>query len=132
MGAEESADARAEAVPAQPGVGRGLSSPLLITVVAAVLSGLLLPYIARGWQDHQKALEIKTGLVTQMSESSSGTVATSRFLAARLIPTTAGAAAHLEHGLPRLGDRELVDRREAAGLRVARDRRALAGSSATR
>lgn len=87
MGAEESAGASAR--PSRFRVfGRGLSSPLLITVVAAVLSGLLLPYIARGWQDHQKALEIKTGLVTQMSQSSSGTVATSRFLAARLTPKT--------------------------------------------
>jgi hypothetical protein len=66
-----------------------LANPLLVTVVAAVLSGLLIPYVSRGWQNHQKALEVKTGLVTQMSESSSGTVATSRFLAASLIaPTT--------------------------------------------
>jgi hypothetical protein len=63
-----------------------LANPLLVTVVAAVLGGLLIPYISKGWQDHQKALEIKTGLVTQMSESSSGTVATSRFLAGDLIP----------------------------------------------
>ena len=66
-----------------------LANPLLVTVVAAILSGLLIPYVSRGWQNHQKALEVKTGLVTQMSESSSGTVATSRFLAASLIsPTT--------------------------------------------
>jgi hypothetical protein len=66
-----------------------LGNPLLVTVVAAVLSGLLLPYVVQGWQNHQKALEIKSGLVTQMSESSSDTVATSRFLAARLIPAKA-------------------------------------------
>ena len=62
-----------------------LANPLLVTVVAAILSGLLIPYVSKGWQDHQKALEVKTGLVSQMSESSSGTVATSRFLAASLI-----------------------------------------------
>jgi hypothetical protein len=90
VGSEESSDV--ETRPSRwSRAGKWLASPLLITVVAAVLSGLLLPYIARGWQNHQKALEVKTGLVTQMSESSSGTVATSRFLAARLIPTTAEA-----------------------------------------
>ena len=90
MGTEESGEA--EKGPSRwSRAGKWLASPLLITVVAAVLSGLLLPYIARGWQNHQKALEVKTGLVTQMSESSSGTVATSRFLAAKLIPSAVEA-----------------------------------------
>jgi hypothetical protein len=69
-------------------LAKWLANPLVVTVVAAVLSGLLIPYVSRGWQNHQKALEVKTGLVTQMSESSSGTVATSRFLAASLIPAS--------------------------------------------
>jgi hypothetical protein len=59
---------------------------LLVTVVAALLGSLLLPQITRKWQDHQQALDIRTGLVTQMSESSSTTLATTRFLAAKLVP----------------------------------------------
>lgn len=62
-----------------------LSNPLLVTVVAALLGSWLLPQITRKWQDHQKALEIKTGLVSEMSESVSNAVATSRFIAAGLV-----------------------------------------------
>jgi hypothetical protein len=88
VGAEESADDGRKPSRLNQ-AGRWLGSPLLVTVVAAVLGGLVLPYVVQGWQNHQKSLEIKTGLVTQMSESSSGTVATSRFLAAKLTPRKA-------------------------------------------
>jgi hypothetical protein len=66
-------------------VGGWLASPLVVTVVAAVLGSWLIPQFTRGWQDHQKALEIKTGLVSQMSESVSDVVATGRFVAADLV-----------------------------------------------
>src|SRR6185436_9388091 len=46
-----------------------LSHPLFILLVGAVISGLLIPTINRRRQDHQKALEIKTELVTEISES---------------------------------------------------------------
>jgi hypothetical protein len=62
-----------------------LSNPLLVTVVAALLGSWLLPQITRQWQDHQKALEIQTGLVSDMSESVSRAVSTGRFLAAGLV-----------------------------------------------
>jgi hypothetical protein len=62
-----------------------LANPLVVTVVAAFLGSFLIPQITRNWQDHQKALEIKTGLVGQMSESVSDAVATGRFIAADLI-----------------------------------------------
>ena len=56
-----------------------------MTVVAALLVNWLIPQVTRKWQDHQKALEIKTGLVSEMSESVSGAVMTGRFLASGLI-----------------------------------------------
>ena len=56
-----------------------------MTVVAALLVNWLIPQLTRKWQDHQKALEIKTGLVSEMSESVSGAVMTGRFLASGLI-----------------------------------------------
>ena len=62
-----------------------LGNPLLVTVVAALLGSLLLPEITRKWQDHQKALEIQTGLVSDMSTAVSGAVANSRFIAAGLV-----------------------------------------------
>lgn len=63
-----------------------LASPLLVTVVAALLGSWLIPQLTRDWQDHQEALGIKTGLVAQMSESASGAVATGRFIASDLVP----------------------------------------------
>jgi hypothetical protein len=72
-----------------------LANPLLVTVVAAFLGSWLLPQITGKWQDHKEALEIKTGLVSQMSESVSGAVATSRFLASGLV-ARASANPHAE------------------------------------
>jgi hypothetical protein len=66
-------------------LGHWLANPLLVTVVAALLGSWLLPQLTRGWQDHQKSLEIQTGLVSQMSESVSSAVATGRFIAAGLV-----------------------------------------------
>src|SRR5439155_709944 len=55
-------------------IGPWLSNPLLVTVVAALLGSWLLPQITRQWQDHQKALEIQTGLVSDMSTAVSSAV----------------------------------------------------------
>ena len=71
-------------------VAQWLSNPLLVTVVAALLGSWLLPQITRQWQDHQKALEIQTGLVGQMSESVSSAVANGRFIAAGLVAQSSG------------------------------------------
>ena len=46
-----------------------LKHPLIILFVGALISGLLVPSITRGWQNHQKALEIKTQLVSEFSKS---------------------------------------------------------------
>lgn len=70
-------------------MGGWLASPLVVTVVAALLGSWLIPQLTREWQNHQESLEIKTGLVTQMSESVSGAVATARFVAADLIEPAA-------------------------------------------
>ena len=72
-------------------LGHWLGNPLLVTVVAALLGSLLLPEITRKWQDHQKALEIQTGLVSDMSTAVSGAVANSRFIAAGLVARSSSA-----------------------------------------
>jgi hypothetical protein len=66
-------------------LGQWLANPLVVTVVAAFLGSFLIPHLTRSWQDHQKALEIKTDLVGQMSESVGDAVATGRFIAADLV-----------------------------------------------
>ena len=68
------------------GLAQWLANPFVVTVVAALLGSLLIPHFTRSWQDHQKALEIKTDLVGQMSESVGDAVATGRFIAADLVP----------------------------------------------
>jgi hypothetical protein len=55
-----------------------LSHPLVLIAVGAVVSGLLVPALTRGAQNHRQALEIKSDLVTSMSG------AASPFLAATL------------------------------------------------
>lgn len=45
-----------------------LAHPLVLLIVGAWLSGLLIPRLTQGWQDREKALEIRTQLVSAMSE----------------------------------------------------------------
>jgi hypothetical protein len=49
-------------------VGDALAHPLTILVFGALLTGLLVPAITRRWQDRQKELELKTELVSALSE----------------------------------------------------------------
>src|SRR5262245_28005345 len=46
-----------------------LKHPLTVLLVGALISGLLIPTFTRRWQNHQKALEIKTQLVSELSKS---------------------------------------------------------------
>lgn len=46
-----------------------LSHPLVTLIVGAVLTSLLIPTLTRQWQDHQKELEVKTALVTDINEA---------------------------------------------------------------
>jgi hypothetical protein len=66
-------------------LSHGLAHPFVIAVVIAVLVNLLIPSFTRKWQDHQKALEIKTELVSDMGESISDAVMSGRFISAGLV-----------------------------------------------
>jgi hypothetical protein len=46
-----------------------LAHPLFLLLAGAVLTGLLIPTVTRRWQDRHKALELKTELVGEISES---------------------------------------------------------------
>jgi hypothetical protein len=46
-----------------------LAHPLFLLLAGAVLTGLLIPALTRRWQDRQKALELKTELIGEISES---------------------------------------------------------------
>ena len=66
-------------------LSNGLAHPFVIAVVIALLGNFLIPNFTRKWQDHQKALEIKTGLVSDMGESISDAVMSGRFISAGLV-----------------------------------------------
>jgi hypothetical protein len=46
-----------------------LQHPLLILIVGALITSYIAPIFTRAWQDHQKELELKTGLVSEISNA---------------------------------------------------------------
>lgn len=70
-----SADTVAEAgVPDEGGarvdiLGRVLGHPLTLLLLGAALSGLLVPWVARGWQDQRKALEVRAALAERLTRA---------------------------------------------------------------
>jgi len=67
------------------GLSHGLAHPFVIAVVIALLVNFLIPSFTRKWQDHEKSLEIKTGVVSDMGESISDAVMSGRFISAGLV-----------------------------------------------
>lgn len=63
-----------------------LGNPLVVAVATTVLASLVIPQLTRQWQDHQKALEIQTALVSAMSESVSDAVVSGRMIASGVFP----------------------------------------------
>src|SRR4051794_18877033 len=59
-------------------VGRFLSQPLVIAILAAAFSALVIPELTRQWQDTQNERDLKQSLLEQISTS--GTAAISRAL----------------------------------------------------
>jgi hypothetical protein len=59
-------------------VGRFLSQPLVIAILAAAFSALLIPAVTRRWQDTQNERDLKQSLLEQISTS--GTAAVSHGL----------------------------------------------------
>lgn len=57
-----------------------LSHPFVLLLLAAGISGLLVPYITNQWQNHQKELELKTNLVTQISKAIADIIIVSRIV----------------------------------------------------
>jgi hypothetical protein len=64
---------------------RVLSAPLLVTLVGAVVAGLLIPRVASRVEDHRKAREIQTSLVRDMSQAVARVTLTGQLLAIKSI-----------------------------------------------
>lgn len=50
-------------------VSKFLSHPFVLLALGGLLTSLLFPYISSKWQDHQKELDVKTELTTQITNS---------------------------------------------------------------
>lgn len=50
-------------------VDRVLAHPLTLLLLGAAVSGLLVPWVARGWQDQRKALEVKAALAERLTRA---------------------------------------------------------------
>jgi hypothetical protein len=61
-----------------------MGNPLVVAVVSTLLVSLAIPQLTRQWQDHQRALELQTSLVSSMSSSASDAVISARMLAGGL------------------------------------------------
>lgn len=59
-------------------LGRVLGHPLLLLLVGALLSALIVPVFTQRWQDHQRELDVQTGLVSQMTEAATQFMVASR------------------------------------------------------
>jgi len=66
-GAAASPEVAAKAT--RPPLIKLLSHPLVVLAIGAILSGIAIPLVTRGWQDHAQQLQIKTDLVTTISEA---------------------------------------------------------------
>jgi hypothetical protein len=58
---------------------------LFLTLVAAGVSALLIPWITAKWQDHKQQLELRTTLASDMSRAYTGVIVTGRFVTGGLI-----------------------------------------------
>ena len=58
---------------------------LFITIVAAGISALLIPWITGKWQDHKQQLEVRTSLAADMSRAYTDVIASERFVAFGLV-----------------------------------------------
>src|SRR5438105_15493370 len=66
-------------------LGADIGPKLFITVVAASLSALLIPWITGKWQDHKQQLELRTSLASEMSRAYTTVIITGRSFTDRLI-----------------------------------------------
>jgi hypothetical protein len=63
---------------------------LFLTIVAAGITALLIPWINGKWQDHKQQLELRTALATDMSRAYTDVITSERFVAFGLVYSAGG------------------------------------------
>lgn len=66
-------------------LGADIGPKLFITLVAAGVTALLIPWITGKWQDHKQQLELRTSLASDMSRAYTSVIVTGRFVTGGLI-----------------------------------------------
>src|SRR2546423_1428624 len=67
---------------------RALAHPLVLLLVGAAVSSYLIPSFTRRWQDHQKELELKSALASEISRSVTDFVLNVQFVHVRAASVT--------------------------------------------
>src|SRR5438874_859963 len=67
------------------GIAADVGPKLFITIVAAGISALLIPWINGKWQDHKEQLELRTSIAGDMSRAYTDVIASERFVAFGLV-----------------------------------------------
>jgi hypothetical protein len=63
---------------------------LFLTIVAAGITALLIPWITGKWQDHKQQLELRTSIAADMSRAYTDVIASERFVAFGLVYSSGG------------------------------------------
>jgi hypothetical protein len=67
------------------GFGADVGPKLFVTLVAAGVGALLIPWITGKWQDHKQQLELRTSIAAEMSRAYTGVIITGRFVTGGLV-----------------------------------------------
>jgi hypothetical protein len=69
------------------GASTSLPAPkFFLTLIAAGISALLIPWITGRWQDHKQQLELRTALAGDTSSAYTSVIVTGRFVTGGLVP----------------------------------------------
>ena len=72
------------------GIVGDVGPKLFITIVAAGITALLIPWITGKWQDHKQQLELRTSMAADMSRAYTDVIASERFVAFGLVYSPGG------------------------------------------
>lgn len=75
----------------RPGLLERIPTPVLVTIVGALLTAWLIPAFTRQWQDRQNARELKASVVAQINGATADAVINSAFIAANRLPSSQGS-----------------------------------------
>jgi hypothetical protein len=74
------------------GFAADVGPKLFITIVAAGITALLIPWINSRWQDHKQQLELRTSLAADMSRAYTNVITSERFVAFGLVYSSGNKA----------------------------------------